>query len=280
MGRPDIVVVGGGVSGLSCAYELALAGKRVEVWTAVPPEATTSRVAAAFWHPYRADPIERVGPWASVSYERFAEIAADDALAREAGVEMREAIELFERARPNPPWSRYVVVHPGASAPARTWAPEHSAALVDLLVDAGYGVVVTGSADERELTARVAGRSRALVHDLNGRVDFAGLADVLAGADAVVVGNTGPAHLAAAVGTPVVSLFPPTVPAVRWRPWGVRHVLLGEQTIACRGCRARLCPVAGHPCIDRVSPADVLAAIRAVTARTDLSHDTAVGANV
>ncbi len=108
MGRPDIVVVGGGVSGLSCAYELALAGKRVEVWTAAPPEATTSRVAAAFWHPYRADPIERVGPWASVSYERFAEIAADDTLAREAGVQMREAIELFEQRRPNPPWSRYV----------------------------------------------------------------------------------------------------------------------------------------------------------------------------
>ena len=47
------------------------------------------------------------------------------------------------------------------------------------------------------------------------------LAEVLARADAVVVGNTGPAHLAAAVGTPVVSLFAPVVPAVRWRPWRV-----------------------------------------------------------
>jgi D-amino-acid oxidase len=108
MQGPDIVVVGGGVSGLSCAHELALAKLRVQVWTATPPEQTTSRVAAAFWHPYRADPIERVGPWAAVSYERFATIAADEALGRVAGVEMREAIELYLQRQPDPPWSRYV----------------------------------------------------------------------------------------------------------------------------------------------------------------------------
>ena len=57
--------------------------------------------------------------------------------------------------------------------------------------------------------------------DLAGRTDLADLASVLRGAEAVVVGNTGPAHLAAAVGTPVVSLFAPVVPAERWHPWGV-----------------------------------------------------------
>jgi heptosyltransferase III len=99
------------------------------------------------------------------------------------------------------------------------------------------------------------------VADLGGRVDLAGLAEVLAGAGVVVVGNTGPAHLAAAVGTPVVSLFAPVVPAVRWRPWGVRHVLLGDQGAACAGSRARVCPVAGHPCLDEVPVGDVLAAV-------------------
>lgn len=108
MRGPDIVVVGGGVSGLTCAHELASAGKRVEVWTAAPPEQTTSRVAAAFWHPYRAEPIERVGPWAAVSYERFAAIAADAVRGPAAGVQMREAIELFETRQPDPPWCRCV----------------------------------------------------------------------------------------------------------------------------------------------------------------------------
>jgi ADP-heptose:LPS heptosyltransferase len=157
----------------------------------------------------------------------------------------------------------YVVVHPGASVPARAWAPERHAALVEALVAEGRRVVVTGGTAERPLTARVAGRRPGVV-DLGGRVDLAGLAGVLAGAEVVVVGNTGPAHLAAAVGTPVVSLFAPVVPAGRWRPWGVRHVLLGDQRAACAGSRARVCPVPGHPCLDGVPVEEVVAAVGAL----------------
>jgi ADP-heptose:LPS heptosyltransferase len=155
----------------------------------------------------------------------------------------------------------YVVVHPGASVPARAWAPERHAALVDALAGAGRRVVVTGGADERALTAMVAGPRRAGVLDLGGKVDLAGLVEVLGRARVVVVGNTGPAHLAAAVGTQVVSLFSPVVPSVRWRPWGVRHVLLGDQGAACAGSRARVCPVPGHPCLDGVSVGEVVAAV-------------------
>jgi ADP-heptose:LPS heptosyltransferase len=154
--------------------------------------------------------------------------------------------------------SPYVVVHPGASAPARAPSPGWAAALVEALAAAGRRVVVTGGPGERALTARVAGRTGT---DLGGRVDLAGLAEVLAGADVVVVGNTGPAHLAAAVGTPVVSLFAPVVPAARWRPWAVPHVLLGDQQAPCAGSRARACPVAGHPCLDGIPLEDVVAAV-------------------
>jgi ADP-heptose:LPS heptosyltransferase len=148
----------------------------------------------------------------------------------------------------------YVVVHPGASVPARAWAPERMAELVAALPGR---VAVTGSPGERGLTAFVAGRSGL---DLGGRTTFAELASVIAGADAIVVGNTGPAHLAAAVGTPVVSLFAPTVPAVRWRPWRVPHELLSVN-VPCAGCRARVCPVAGHPCLGGVTVDDVIAAV-------------------
>jgi ADP-heptose:LPS heptosyltransferase len=160
----------------------------------------------------------------------------------------------------------YVVVHPGASVTARAWSAESHTALVDALVDAGRRVVVTGGPRERALTAVVAGRPRREVLDLGGHTDLAGLAEVLAGASALVVGNTGPAHLAAAVGIPVVSLFAPTVPAVRWRPWRVPHVLLGLQDIECRNCRARVCPIEGHPCIESVSVGDVLVALDRLTA--------------
>lgn len=154
----------------------------------------------------------------------------------------------------------YVVVHPGASVPARAWSPAANAALVARLVSDGWRVVVTGGRSERQLCAGVAGAAPGVV-DLAGSTDLAGLAETLAGAAAVVVGNTGPAHLAAAVGTPVVSLFAPTVPASRWRPWGVAHVLLGRQDIHCAGCRSRTCPMEGQPCLDGVEIDEVVAAV-------------------
>jgi ADP-heptose:LPS heptosyltransferase len=103
--------------------------------------------------------------------------------------------------------------------------------------------------------------------DLGGATDLAGLAEVVAAADAVVTGNTGPAHVAATVGTPVVSLFAPTVPAHRWHPWGVPYVLLGDQDIACAGCRARECPVPGHPCLELVATEAVADAVETLAGR-------------
>jgi ADP-heptose:LPS heptosyltransferase len=154
----------------------------------------------------------------------------------------------------------YTVVHPGTSVPARAWGSEKNAALVDALVAAGRRVVVTGGPGERDLTDRAAGPPRPGVLNLGGETDLADLAEVIAGAGVIVVGNTGPAHLAAAVGTPVVSLFAPTVPAVRWRPWRVPHVLL-HRDVPCAGCRARVCPVEGHPCLGGVAVEEVVAAV-------------------
>jgi ADP-heptose:LPS heptosyltransferase len=153
---------------------------------------------------------------------------------------------------------RYVVVHPGASVPARAWPPASNAVAVAALAAAGHAVVVTGAPDEMALTAAVAGRAGI---DLGGRTTLAELAAVLAGATAVVVGNTGPAHLAAAVRTPVVSLFAPVVPAVRWAPHGIPHIVLGDQAAPCRDTRARVCPVPGHPCLATVTAADVVRAV-------------------
>lgn len=156
------------------------------------------------------------------------------------------------------PDGRYVVVHPGASVAARAPDPGVAAATVAALVAAGWPVVVTGGPGETALTAAVAAGTGAL--DLAGRTDLAGLARVLGGAAAVVVGNTGPAHLAAAVGTPVASWFSAVMPPERWSPFGVATVLLGDLGAPCRMSRAQTCPVPGHPCLD-VAPAAVVAAV-------------------
>lgn len=155
----------------------------------------------------------------------------------------------------------YLVLHPGVSAPARRWPAEHCAQAVRALAGAGHRVLVTGAPSERELTASVAGQDGL---DLGAATDLRTLAAVLDGARAVVVGNTGPAHLAAAVRTPVVSLFAPVVPAARWAPYGVPTVLLGDQHAPCRDTRARVCPVPGHPCLTKVGPGAVVDAVESL----------------
>jgi heptosyltransferase III len=164
---------------------------------------------------------------------------------------------------PGPPsglGSRYVVVHPTASAPSRGIGVERATSYAQALAGDGWRVVVTGGPADRAVGRAVTPPGGV---DLTGRTTLRELAGVLSGAVAVVVGNTGPAHLAAAVGTPVVSLFAPVVPLERWRPWGVPSVVLGDQLAGCALTRARHCPVPGHPCTD-VPAHDVVAAVRAL----------------
>ncbi|MEO3809376.1 glycosyltransferase family 9 protein [Sphaerisporangium sp. B11E5] len=204
------------------------------------------------------------------------------ALVREAGFELPAGDDgALDVRRPLPPVEHltgppgYVVVHPGTSAPARAWPAGHHARAVRELVLGGLRVVVTGDPDEQALTAQVAGAYGA---DLGGVTTLHELAAVLAGAAAVVVANTGPAHLAAAVGTPVVSLFAPVVPAARWAPYRVPVALLGDQDAPCRGTRARVCPVPGHPCLSSVTSEQVVATVRELVATSApgvLRHATA-----
>jgi ADP-heptose:LPS heptosyltransferase len=164
------------------------------------------------------------------------------------------------------PFRSYVVVHPGATVPARAWLPERNAQLVQRLDELGYNIIVTGSALESDLTSFVGSRGTHAI-DAAGKTTFAEFAALVAGAAAVVCGNTAAAHVAAAVKTPVVEIFPPTVPAVRFRPWMVRHELLGEQEISCKGCRARVCPLPTQLCTAGVSVDDVVAALERLVRR-------------
>ena len=191
--------------------------------------------------------------------ERALSLAAAAGFPAPEGDDGRLAVKRTHRPPVDLP-DAYVVVHPGASVQARSWPPEHHRALVQLLADGGRNVVVTGGPDERELTAFVAGDPRPEVRDLGGATDLPGLAEIIAGASIIVVGNTGPAHLAAAVGTPVAWLFAPVVPIVRWRRHLVPHELL-YRDVPCAMCRGRTCPIPDHPCLNSVAPEHVLQAV-------------------
>jgi ADP-heptose:LPS heptosyltransferase len=104
------------------------------------------------------------------------------------------------------------VIHPGAASPARRWPVERWRAVAHAEAEAGREVVITGSAEERDLADAVG-----VGTVLAGETDLLGLAATVATAGRVLCGDTGVAHLATAFGTPSVVLFGPTPPA-EWGP--------------------------------------------------------------
>lgn len=113
-------------------------------------------------------------------------------------------------ARALRPTGKFVVLNPAASKSERIWAVERYAAVVDHIAQrCGWSVVLTGGpgADERELAAAVATRAKAPPINLVGRTTVRQLAALLAEAEGLIAPDTGPVHLAGAVGTPVVGLY-------------------------------------------------------------------------
>ena len=123
-----------------------------------------------------------------------------------------------------------VVLHPGAGDPQRRWPPGHFAAVGDALAAAGARVVVTGIARERPLAEAVVAAMTAEAQDVSGILSLEGLAGLLARCRVVVSNDSGPLHLAAAVGAATVGIYwcgnlitagPPTRtrhrPALAWR---------------------------------------------------------------
>jgi lipopolysaccharide heptosyltransferase II len=161
---------------------------------------------------------------------------------------------------PEGPWA---VMHPGASAESRRWPAEAFAEAARVLWDEdGVRVVITGDDSERGLASRIAGMNPGTV-TLAGELSIPELAALIELSPLLVAGNTGPVHLAAAVGTPVVDVYALTNP--QHQPWLVPSRVLSHD-VPCRWCHSSVCLTGHHDCIEKVSPADVVRAARALTA--------------
>ncbi|MFN8499511.1 MAG: glycosyltransferase family 9 protein, partial [Anaerolineae bacterium] len=165
----------------------------------------------------------------------------------EARRSLAERLPLADLPRP------LVVVHPGCSMPARTYPWEMFAASADLLAERlGATIVLTGVADERPLTERIAARMTRPALSVAGDLSFPEFAALIEAADLTITNNTGPMHISAAVKTPVVALFALTNPPPQWGPWRVPHRQLYHE-VACRLCYSRVCPT-DHACLRQVTP--------------------------
>ncbi|MEO7999293.1 MAG: FAD-dependent oxidoreductase, partial [Gemmatimonadaceae bacterium] len=101
----NVLVIGAGVSGLSCALRLLQAGHSVDIWTRDLPQDTTSSVAAALWYPYLAEPMRRVLPWSAVTFKELVRLSENV----QTGVIMRDGCEIFRRPQAEEAWWRSAV---------------------------------------------------------------------------------------------------------------------------------------------------------------------------
>lgn len=149
--------------------------------------------------------------------------AAADALLRDAGLE---------------PGAALLAVHPGSGAysVARRWFPDRFAAVADYLAGRhGLRVVLLGTADERALAQQVVDRMRAPAANLAGRTSLEELGGVLRRCALLVGNDAGVAHVASAVGTPVVAIFGPFNHHT-WHPLGRSLVARASPALPCMPC--------------------------------------------
>lgn len=158
-----------------------------------------------------------------------------------------------------------VLVHPGAGTPNRLWPPERfSAVCDDLQENLGAQVVLMGGPGEAATLAAIRSGMRTPSVVFDERVSIREFAALLQQGELFLGLDSGPAHLAAAVGTRVVALFGAALPA-QWRPLGEGHTVV-RPSMPCDPCA---CPQLCRPpnpyhmfCIRRLAPADVSAALR------------------
>ena len=169
-----------------------------------------------------------------------------------------EARRLLQEVK-MPPGDPKVGFQLGAAlGPAKLWPAERLAALAATLEGRGIHAVLLGSPRSRDLSDAVVAAAGRPVRSLVGRDRPALLGALISELDALVAADTGPAHVAAAVGVPTVTLFGPTDPRLT-APLGSRQQALWRQP-PCAPCFLRDCPI-DHRCLQAIEVAEVEAAV-------------------
>jgi lipopolysaccharide heptosyltransferase II len=154
--------------------------------------------------------------------------------------------------------SPFVVAFVGASWESKLWFPDRTAAAAAALTARGLSVVLVGGPDDVQFAEGVTAAAGAPVLNLAGRVSLRDLIGIFGRARAAFGADTGPMHIAAAVGTPVISLWGATSPA-RSAPWGNESLVIAG-TAVCSPCYLRRCPI-GRVCMQSISVETVVARI-------------------
>ena len=151
-----------------------------------------------------------------------------------------------------------IALNPGASHSVNRWSPEQFAALADALAERlAAAIIIVGGTEDVTLAERIASATASKPLVLAGKVTLLQLASILKRCNILVSGDTGPLHLATAVGTRVAALFGAADPA-RTGPVGAGHRVIQAKGVACVPCRSRTCAGSQHlACMGKISVKDV-----------------------
>jgi heptosyltransferase II len=157
-----------------------------------------------------------------------------------------------------------ICVAPGAVWPTKRWPKEFFAQLAALLAGKECTVFLIGGADDCELGAFIASQVTGNIVNLVGQLTLRQSAELLSQCRCLLSNDSAPVHLAAAVGTPVIALFGPTIPDFGFAPYSKNSIVLQKQ-LSCRPCGwhgSRKCPINTHDCMRSISVADVFQAFK------------------
>ena len=162
-----------------------------------------------------------------------------------------------------------VLLCPGSiNSRAKRWPAEAYAALGDRLIDSRRQVLLIGSADEAEVTQEVTNRMRRKPTVLTGKTSLDQITAVLSLVDLVVTNDTGPAHIAAALGRPTLVIFGPTNPLTT-RPFAPEAEILRHPP-DCAPCMLRDCPI-DHRCMTAITVDEVFEHSQALLKRASFA---------
>ncbi len=151
----------------------------------------------------------------------------------------------------------------GAARPARNWFPDRFAALADRLVtELNAAVVFIGGKEDSELVASVLSLMKQKAVSVAGKLSISESAALLARCRCLVSSDTGPLHLATAVGTPVVGLYGSTDPQ-RTGPIGRGHQVILKK-LPCVPCEQKDCPLTTRICMSEITVDEVASAVKDV----------------
>ncbi len=151
-----------------------------------------------------------------------------------------------------------VIIHPGAAALSRRYPPENFAVVADTVIkNLGTNVIFTGTLSELNLVNRIQSLMRMPSYSLAGRLDIEMLCALIAEVNLIITNNTGPAHIAAAVGTKMVDIYALTNP--QHTPWKAESRVLSHD-VPCKYCYKSVCPEGHHNCLRLISPEKVIQA--------------------